>query len=77
VLPEKPDKPTTPPIKGRPDWFEQIGRKRTGRQKHHCNVVAPGFIQTDMTDVLPDAVKEGAKAFIPLNVSACRRRSLA
>lgn len=31
-----------------------------------CNVVAPGFIQTDMTDVLPDAVKEGAKGFIPL-----------
>lgn len=31
-----------------------------------CNVVAPGFIQTEMTDVLPDQVKEGAKAFIPL-----------
>jgi 3-oxoacyl-[acyl-carrier protein] reductase len=31
-----------------------------------CNLVAPGFIQTDMTDVLPDQVKEGAKAFIPL-----------
>jgi 3-oxoacyl-[acyl-carrier protein] reductase len=31
-----------------------------------CNVVAPGFIQTDMTDVLPEAVKEGAKALIPL-----------
>jgi len=31
-----------------------------------CNVVAPGFIETDMTAGLPDAVKEGAKAFIPL-----------
>lgn len=31
-----------------------------------CNVVAPGFIETDMTQGLPDAVKEGAKGFIPL-----------
>lgn len=31
-----------------------------------CNVVAPGFIETDMTSGLPDAVKEGAKQFIPL-----------
>jgi len=31
-----------------------------------ANVVAPGFIETDMTDVLPDAVKEGAKAVTPL-----------
>jgi 3-oxoacyl-[acyl-carrier protein] reductase len=31
-----------------------------------CNVVAPGFIESDMTAVLPDAVKEGAKALIPL-----------
>ena len=31
-----------------------------------CNVVAPGFIVTDMTDVLNDAVKEAAKAHIPL-----------
>jgi len=31
-----------------------------------CNVVAPGFIETDMTAGLPDAVKEGAKGFIPL-----------
>jgi 3-oxoacyl-[acyl-carrier protein] reductase len=31
-----------------------------------CNVVAPGFIATDMTDVLPDAVKEGVKAVVPL-----------
>lgn len=31
-----------------------------------CNVVAPGFIETDMTHGLPEAVKEGAKAIIPL-----------
>jgi 3-oxoacyl-[acyl-carrier protein] reductase len=31
-----------------------------------CNVVAPGFITTDMTDVLNDKIKEGVKQFIPL-----------
>ncbi|HEX4052841.1 MAG TPA: 3-oxoacyl-[acyl-carrier-protein] reductase [Tepidisphaeraceae bacterium] len=31
-----------------------------------CNVVAPGFITTDMTDVLSDQIKEGVKNFIPL-----------
>lgn len=31
-----------------------------------CNCVAPGFITTDMTDVLPDMVKQGALNFIPL-----------
>ena len=31
-----------------------------------CNVVAPGFIATDMTDVLNDQIKEGVKGFIPL-----------
>jgi 3-oxoacyl-[acyl-carrier protein] reductase len=31
-----------------------------------CNVVAPGFIMTDMTDVLPDAIKTKVKDFIPL-----------
>jgi 3-oxoacyl-[acyl-carrier protein] reductase len=31
-----------------------------------CNVVAPGFISTDMTDVLSDQVKEGVRNFIPL-----------
>ena len=31
-----------------------------------CNVVAPGFITTDMTVSLPDQIKEGAKALIPL-----------
>jgi 3-oxoacyl-[acyl-carrier protein] reductase len=31
-----------------------------------CNVVAPGFISTEMTDVLNDKIKEGAKQMIPL-----------
>ena len=31
-----------------------------------CNAIAPGFITTDMTDVLPDQIKEGVKTFVPL-----------
>jgi 3-oxoacyl-[acyl-carrier protein] reductase len=31
-----------------------------------CNVVAPGFITTDMTEGLNDKIKEGAKQLIPL-----------
>ncbi len=31
-----------------------------------CNAVAPGFITTDMTDVLPEAIKTGVVAQIPL-----------
>jgi 3-oxoacyl-[acyl-carrier protein] reductase len=31
-----------------------------------CNVVAPGFITTDMTDVLSDQIKEQVKQYIPL-----------
>jgi 3-oxoacyl-[acyl-carrier protein] reductase len=31
-----------------------------------CNVVAPGFITTDMTDVLNDTIKEKVKEVIPL-----------
>jgi 3-oxoacyl-[acyl-carrier protein] reductase len=31
-----------------------------------CNAVAPGFIQTEMTDVLPDKVKEQAQLIIPM-----------
>ncbi len=32
-----------------------------------ANVVAPGFIQTDMTDVLPQPVKDAAQKAIPLS----------
>ena len=31
-----------------------------------CNVVAPGFITTDMTEVLNDKIKDTVKQFIPL-----------
>ena len=31
-----------------------------------CNVIAPGFITTEMTDVLNDQIKETAKSHIPL-----------
>ncbi|CAN5401956.1 3-oxoacyl-[acyl-carrier-protein] reductase [soil metagenome] len=31
-----------------------------------CNVIAPGFITTDMTDSLNDKIKDGAKQLIPL-----------
>ena len=30
------------------------------------NAIAPGFIETDMTDVLSDEIKEGANKQIPL-----------
>lgn len=32
-----------------------------------CNAVAPGFIKTDMTDVLSDSVKENILKNVPLN----------
>jgi len=32
-----------------------------------CNAIAPGFIETDMTDQLSDKVKEATLAHIPLN----------
>ena len=32
----------------------------------HVNAVAPGFIATEMTDVLPDNVKEAAVSSIPM-----------
>jgi 3-oxoacyl-[acyl-carrier protein] reductase len=31
-----------------------------------ANCVAPGFVETDMTDVLPDAVKQGARELTPV-----------
>ena len=40
--------------------------KELGGKGITCNCIAPGFITTDMTDVLSDQVKEGAKALIPL-----------
>lgn len=40
--------------------------KELGRRGVTCNAVAPGFIRTDMTNVLPEKVKEGVLTLIPL-----------
>ncbi len=40
--------------------------KELGKRKITCNLLAPGFISTEMTEVLPDKVKDGAKQLIPL-----------
>lgn len=40
--------------------------KELGKRKITCNVVAPGFINTDMTSGLPESVTEPAKKMIPL-----------
>ncbi len=40
--------------------------KEFGAKGITCNCIAPGFITTDMTDGLPDQVKEGVKAVIPV-----------
>lgn len=41
--------------------FTKSFAKELGKKNITANVVAPGFIQTDMTDVLPDKIKEGVK----------------
>jgi 3-oxoacyl-[acyl-carrier protein] reductase len=46
-------------------FSKSLARELSGRSVR-VNVVAPGFIETDMTDVLPDAVKDGLKTQIPL-----------
>ena len=42
--------------------FTKSFAKELGKKNITANVVAPGFIQTDMTDVLPDKIKEGVKS---------------
>jgi 3-oxoacyl-[acyl-carrier protein] reductase len=40
--------------------------REIGKKGITANCVAPGFIQTDMTDVLPEAVRSAAKDVIPV-----------
>lgn len=40
--------------------------KELAKRSITCNAVAPGFIETDMTDVLPEKVKDAVKPLIPL-----------
>jgi 3-oxoacyl-[acyl-carrier protein] reductase len=46
-------------------FTKSVARELAGRAVT-CNAVAPGFITTDMTDELTDAVKESITARIPL-----------
>jgi len=46
--------------------FTKSIAKEFGKRKITCNVVAPGFIETDMTAGLPEDLKIGAKKLIPL-----------
>ncbi|MHC4323487.1 MAG: 3-oxoacyl-[acyl-carrier-protein] reductase [Planctomycetota bacterium] len=40
--------------------------REVGKKNVTANCIAPGFIMTDMTDVLPDVVKNAAKQIIPV-----------
>jgi 3-oxoacyl-[acyl-carrier protein] reductase len=40
--------------------------REVGKKNVTANCIAPGFIMTEMTNVLPDAVKEAAKQIIPV-----------
>ena len=44
---------------------KSVAKELAGKQIT-CNVVAPGFITTDMTDVLNDTIKDRVKEVIPL-----------
>ncbi len=46
--------------------FTKSVAKELASRNIRANAVAPGFIQTDMTDVLPDTVKESIHNQIPL-----------
>ena len=45
--------------------FTKTVAKELGRRNITVNAVAPGFIDTDMTRVLPDKIKQGVKQLIP------------
>jgi 3-oxoacyl-[acyl-carrier protein] reductase len=47
-------------------FTRSLGKEMAGKNIT-ANVVAPGFIQTDMTDVLPQPIKDAAQKAIPLS----------
>ncbi|WP_427338585.1 3-oxoacyl-[acyl-carrier-protein] reductase [Caloranaerobacter sp. DY30410] len=47
--------------------FTKSIAKEVAKKKVRVNAIAPGFIKTDMTDKLPDKVKEEYLSKIPLN----------
>jgi 3-oxoacyl-[acyl-carrier protein] reductase len=46
--------------------FSKSIAKEVGSRNIRCNVIAPGFIETDMTDALDDKTKDAYLANIPL-----------
>ena len=46
--------------------FSKSIAKEIGSRGIRCNAVAPGFIETDMTDELDEKIKEGFLASIPM-----------
>lgn len=46
--------------------FSKCLAKEMGGKNLTANVIAPGFIETDMTDVLPDTIKDGVKTMTAL-----------
>lgn len=46
--------------------FSKSVAKELARRNITCNVVAPGFIETDMTDALPEKAREAVKPLIPM-----------
>ncbi len=40
--------------------------KELGKRGVTCNAIAPGFIETDMTDALPDSLKDNIRKVVPL-----------
>ncbi len=45
--------------------FTKSVAKEYAKRNITCNAVAPGFVTTDMTDVLPDSLKDDVKKLIP------------
>jgi 3-oxoacyl-[acyl-carrier protein] reductase len=46
--------------------FTKSVAKELARGNITCNVVAPGFVTTDMTEVLPEQLRESLMPLIPL-----------